>query len=94
MPFRPIFHLISRPPRQIPRNQFPLIVILEVTLLQDLIFLPGPRVLLQMGVKVIAIAFPKIFALGSWEDGGELIPAQFATIFNCDNDNTSNIKEK
>ena len=47
-----------------------------------------------MGVKVVAIAFPQIFALGSWEDGGELIPAQFATIFNCDNDNTSNIKEK
>jgi hypothetical protein len=57
-----------------------LIVVLEIALLQDLILLPGPRVLLQMGIKVVAIAFPQIFALGSWEDGGELIPAQFATI--------------
>ncbi len=68
--FRPIFDLIRRPPRQIPRNELPLIVVLEIALLQDLILLPGPRMLLQMGVKVVAIAFPQIFALGSWEDGG------------------------
>jgi hypothetical protein len=47
-----------------------LIVVFEVAFLEDLILLPSPRVLLQIGVKVVSIALSEIFSFGSWKNGG------------------------
>lgn len=53
--FCSILDLVCRSPGQISRDKLPLIVVFEVALLQNLVFLPRPRVLLQIGVKVVSI---------------------------------------
>lgn len=79
-PFGPVLDLVGGPSGQVLGDGLPLVAVLEVALLEDLVFVPGPAGAFECGVEVVPVPLPEVFALHAREYLGQLVPTQLAAV--------------